>query len=397
MATAARIIFAIGVITGMAWLCSPWYHPGSAFSEEEHIAVHLARGEGFSSPFADGPSAPPSAWCPPVYPVLVATVYRAMGIRTPAAILTVILFNILCRAAAAAAIVALGRRLWCTTAGVAAAILFLLSPSTLYVTHYCWDNCLALAIFLWLLATAEALPPILLGAGTGLLLLTNAAYLLAVPVILFPRRRHWAMAATGLFLILAPWTLRNFEQFHRLFFIRGNLYTELWLGNQPGSNGWMTLGTLANHPSNDPVNRAQVLTLGEMRYADLCRERFWAEYDAAPADFWTRSAHRAIDLFVDGPRHSGATLEVVLAALGLAGVWAAWRLRLQIMPLLSAAIGVAAPYVPTQVHDRYALPLRAILCIMAGISVSLAWKRLLLWFPSSSKPAEPRAELQESV
>src|ERR1700677_1983077 len=44
--------------------------------EEGNVAIHLLRGEGFASPFYLGPEpAPPSAYCPPVYPLIIAGCY----------------------------------------------------------------------------------------------------------------------------------------------------------------------------------------------------------------------------------------------------------------------------------------------------------------------------------
>jgi hypothetical protein len=249
-------------------------------------------------------------------------------------------------------------------------------------------------MFLWLLAAAERLPMALLGAGAGLLVLTNTGYALAVPVIVGAaagrRWRSWAVGMTAAVLMLLPWTVRNYRQFERIFFVRDNLYTELWLGNRPGATGWMTMAALAEHPSDDSVNRRQVLALGETGYGDLCRRRFMQEYGAGVGEFWGRCGRRAVYLIAGEPGRQGAALNVGLAVIGLAGAWAIWRVRRTSRAILIAAVAAVLPYVPTQVHDRYALPLRAILCVTAGVGIGIVWKHLSVRFHSRSNPTSLR-------
>src|ERR1700722_10387547 len=144
-------VFVAALVVGLAYLCSPFFPVRSAFSEEERIAIHLAHGEGFLSPFADGAGAPPTSWCPPVYPFLVSFIYDCLGARTSSAILAVLIFNQLCRAAAAAAVFQLGRKVGGVAVGLIAATIVIADPILLRSATFCWDNCLALAMFCWLL------------------------------------------------------------------------------------------------------------------------------------------------------------------------------------------------------------------------------------------------------
>jgi len=47
-------------------------------SETGRIAAHIASGQGFSSPFHEPTG--PSAWIPPVYPYLLAAIFRIFGV-----------------------------------------------------------------------------------------------------------------------------------------------------------------------------------------------------------------------------------------------------------------------------------------------------------------------------
>jgi hypothetical protein len=380
------LILGVGFITGLACLASPWFHAVAAFSEEEHIGIHIAAGEGFLSPFSSGPTAPPTSWCPPVYPMFVGAVYRTLGVRAPAAVSAIIIFNMLCRAASGVALFWLGRRIFRPSIGVLAAGLFLLNPIFLNAAVICWDNSLALAIFLWLLVAAiSGGKPRTLGVGAGLLLLTNVAYVLAMPFIFMlglHGKKKWIAASLWLCLTLLPWTARNYFQFHRLIFIRGNAYTELWLGNQPDSSGWMTSATLSTHPSNDPANRNQLFNIGENAYSDLCRQRFWNELASSPPEFFLRCRNRVAYLFIGEPSHAGTIFNCVLAILGLAGAYAAWRLN----PLTISALLASAPYIATQVCDRYAMPLRAVLSLGAAVAIYELIARLNIARSKTSSP-----------
>jgi len=372
------LIFFTGLAMGLLYLASPLFHAASGFSEEEHVAIHIAHGDGFLSPFDMRPTAPPTSWCPPVYPLLAGVIYHILGVRTWASALTIMLFNFACRAAAGAALYRLGDRLFNRATGLLAAAIFLVHPIFLHAALYCWDNSLSLAIFLWLIVWAMELSRptwqrlAAIGVAAGLLALTNAAYALSVPVILWmairnSRQRIFliTIAAAAFGLTLLPWTIRNYVDFHRLFFVRANFPVELWLGNQDFSTGYMTLQNLAAHPSSDPANQSQVLQLGEMAYFDLCKQRFIQELTTAPAALVARCGNRLAFLWISQTDGSRAALDCVLAVLGSSGAWIAWK-NSKARNVLAAGFLAVAPFLLTQVHDRYVMPFRAILILLAA-------------------------------
>jgi hypothetical protein len=370
-----RWILLAACLTGFCHLLSPGHRFEEGFSEEEQIGRHLAHGDGFCTPFDSRPAAAPTSWCPPVFPAVIAAVYRICGERTPMALLAIAVFNVFCRAAAAGALYLLGRLRFDPAIGVTAAILLLLHPMFLHVVDSLWDNWLALAMFLWLLVGAvwlqrnEAatwLGCALLGAGCGILLMTNTGYVLACPAIVLtpiihrrgrggaqrisrkpfmaifyfaaarmscisrdikkpplrssafkyefswlmaaPRRPFFALAAAaiGALLVLLPWTIRNEREFHRLFLVRGNAAVELWLGDQPWSYGWMSESVLDSHPSRNLVERQRLLEQGETQYFADCRRRFLTELTNNPRHFLLLTAARLSEIFVYDTGRSGA-------------------------------------------------------------------------------------------
>ena len=90
------------------------------------IADHIVRGQGFSSPFHQDTG--PTAWIAPVYPYLVALVFRLFGSYSVAS--AIVLLGIQCIIAASTGITihALGRRTFGAQVGFCAAWIWALSP-----------------------------------------------------------------------------------------------------------------------------------------------------------------------------------------------------------------------------------------------------------------------------
>src|SRR5579863_10143982 len=67
-------------------------------NETGNIAYSLAAGHGFSSPYWQETG--PTAWLTPVYPALVALIFRIFGIHTSHSFFAVVFLNILVSATA---------------------------------------------------------------------------------------------------------------------------------------------------------------------------------------------------------------------------------------------------------------------------------------------------------
>src|SRR5260370_29214448 len=92
------VLVALGARLGFAWNQErkiPREVLGIVPFEHEtgSIAYSLAVGKGFSSPFRRETG--PTAWLTPVYPLLVARVFRVFGVFTAKSFFAVVLFNAL--------------------------------------------------------------------------------------------------------------------------------------------------------------------------------------------------------------------------------------------------------------------------------------------------------------
>ena len=161
-ATSLALIFvlALGARLGFAWDQTrkiPREVLGLAsFSQETgSIGSSLVKGKGFSSPF--GGDTGPTAWLTPVYPLLVAVVFRVFGIFTNASFFALVFLNSLFSSAVCIAIFYAGKRIGGLGVAAGAAWLWALFPNAIMVPfEWVWDTSLSAllgATILW--ATLE--------------------------------------------------------------------------------------------------------------------------------------------------------------------------------------------------------------------------------------------------
>jgi hypothetical protein len=221
-------------------------------TETGHIAYSIATGKGFSSPFQRDTG--PTAWLAPVYPYLLAGIFKAFGVYTFPSFLAALSLNMLFSAATCAPIFYAGKRIAGLGVASAAAWLWALFPNAIIIPfEWIWDTCLCvflLATLLWatlkLAESCRVRDWCFYGLLWGFTVLTNPALALLFPVLLAwaAYRTHnrkgeqgaaWLIrlmlaAALVLFCCL-PWTVRNYTQFHKFIPLRSNFAFELYIGN----------------------------------------------------------------------------------------------------------------------------------------------------------------------
>jgi 4-amino-4-deoxy-L-arabinose transferase-like glycosyltransferase len=373
--------------------------------EAPRIAAHIAQGHGFASPIDAASDAELTTWLPPVYPYLIATAYSVFGVEAPAALNSLLLLNALCFGLLVSGVFVVGRDAFGRNAGLFAALGVMFHPLFVLRTAFYWDTYPALAGFIWLVVAAirsdrsggTALQLAGIGAGLGVLALTNVSYLAASPVlVLLALRNHgWgvrvsrsAIALGAFTLVLVPWTLRNYDATGELLLIRGGPSFELWLGNRQGASGWMDV---THHPLIDPVEREHFKEVGEKAYWVLSEEKFAELYAADPMAFWARTARRVGFVFVGpissdairlvqlGPFTSAARIasDFLLVALAVGGLVVAWRAQSLAPWLLGAGVATVLPFVVSHVTYRYTMPLKLVLLLLAGVAVARLFDRLM--------------------
>lgn len=227
--------------------------------EMGRIARALATGFGYADPFTGHTG--PTAWVPPLYPLLLAGVFKLFGVYTAQSAWVILTINSIFSAATAPLIFEIAMRCFQSTRrarsiALWSAWLWALYPAALqYAVHWVWDMALTAFLFSAILVLALRVRNIgntipdtnpqttlrwsLFGLFWGMIALLNSTILLFLPVcgiwmLLGLRKNAFApaiakaaLAATIFLACLAPWMVRNWTVFHAFIPIRGNLGAEL--------------------------------------------------------------------------------------------------------------------------------------------------------------------------
>jgi 4-amino-4-deoxy-L-arabinose transferase-like glycosyltransferase len=217
-------------------------------NEVGNMAAALAQGKGFCCVFRQLTG--PTAWVAPVYPLLVAGIFKVFGTFTLAAFYSAVLLNCIFSALVCFPLYSAATRITGHSSAILATWLWAFLPNGVIIPYaWIWDSSLSAflaALLLWLTLRLEASGNIrdyiAYGLCWALAVLTNPSLGAVLPLLL-----GWLLfrdsaepthklkcAATVLAVILLcclPWTVRNYLQFHRFIPLRSNFAFEFWSGN----------------------------------------------------------------------------------------------------------------------------------------------------------------------
>jgi 4-amino-4-deoxy-L-arabinose transferase-like glycosyltransferase len=356
--------------------------------EVGRIASALASGHGFSSPFP-APSGP-TAWLGPVYPWIVAGVFKLAGIYTTTSAVTILTLNCVFGALTALAILWIANDLFGRTVAFWSAWVYALLPYFVNWSTWIWETSLStllLALVFLLTLRLERAPSRskcgIFGLLWGVIALTNAATLTFLPVSvawLWRHSRRRAQTLPGLVLAglicvaaVSPWIVRNYSAFGRFVFPRSDFGEELYMGNHEGSEG---LCMFWDHPVWNKYEMADFARQGELAYVaakqrvaiDWIRQhpaRFAQLTFRRMGFFWfdIPEQGRMAARFGMGSRHA---LFFGFALLAFWGLWRAWRSRRKGTALF-AGLFLLYPlvYYITHCHPRYQHPITPEMLILA--------------------------------
>jgi hypothetical protein len=388
--------------------------------EAGRIARALITGYGYSDPFANAFIAHtgPTAWLPPLYPLLLAAIFRIFGVFTAASAWVLFTIQSAFSAATALATWEIAARTFSRRVALWSAWLWALYPAAMqYAVRWPWEMTITTALFTFALVLAlrmrgidtsnASLQPttsnqqpttswLLFGLLWALIALSNSTLLIFLPVcalwILLPTLRNPGapsmrlhrmggiahillgptLAALLFLACIAPWTLRNWQTFHAFIPLRGNLGAEMYMGNGPGSNGLLME---YYHPFQAPEQLRLYASLGEVRYVAQRGALARAFIAAHPAHFAADTARRIYFFWISVPHPAdeawynelGRTLNFAfLSIAGLLGLALALRRRIPAAGLFAFAfLLLPIPYYLITVHARFRHPLEPLICILA--------------------------------
>jgi Dolichyl-phosphate-mannose-protein mannosyltransferase len=248
--------------------------------EAGRIARSVAQGEGFSNPLFGKTG--PTAWLAPVFPYLLAGIFKILGIFSKASAIAALALDCLFSALTCIPIYFIARKHFGEDAAAWAGWAWALFPYAIFFSaEFIWATTLSTllisVIFLWALhlETSSSLWHWAgFGALSGLGGLTDPIVMSAAPFLgawacyrRYNGGNRWlapgAGAVMAVALVVSPWFIRNYQTFHQVIPFRSCLGLELYCGNNQDSWHW---GPPGYHPSDNQSEWREYQQLGEAAY-----------------------------------------------------------------------------------------------------------------------------------
>ncbi len=364
-----------------------------AKNEPARIAWAVVSGHGFSSPWPNTPLLP-TAQQPPVYPYILAGIFKLAGPYSSPSLWIAVLLNALFSALTSVVVLFLGKRVFGSPVGILAAWVWACWLYEAVVSIRLWESSLStllLALSLLVLANSvdslHTLHSILLGVLAGAAALTNTTLLIAFPFFWFwlwfrHRRRgchhtrQVLLTASVCCLILLPWMVRNYAVFGRVIPVRDNFGMELWIGNHEGVTNLYDFSS--DFPLNDPTEYNR---LGEIRFMEDKGRAALHFIQAHPQQFLWFCGQRFF-FFWTAP-HPGLWLPLSLASWAGAALAIAQKGTFALPFAIVLALFPVAYYI-THPWSTYRHPVEPVMILLTANSAVSAVKRVAARFSSYS-------------
>ncbi len=379
------------------------------------IGRSLATGHGFGNPMA---STGPSALLPPIYPYILAAIFKLFGVYTKSSIIAALVLNGIISSATCIPVYYLAKKNFGERAAKWAGWGWALSPYGIYYgADWAWSTplitLLLCCLFLWALNLEDDNPCVgstvarwfAFGLVTGAAILTEPSILSVIPLLTlytlyrrYRQNRPWiaqaAAAAIAVAVVIAPWTYRNYELFHKLIPVRSGLGLELYIGNNGYDLSWVNRDL---HPNHNAAEQSEYERDGEIAYMNHKQHQALDYIKAHPAWYAKMTVRRFIYLWtgywslsrdylkeepLDPPNIFVCTTLTVLMLIGLIKI--ARQNPALAMRYAIAFVFYPAVYCLTHPETYYIRPLDPLINILAMFAiVSFVEKR----HPSSLRNA----------
>lgn len=383
-------------------------------SETGAIAASIAAGRGFSSPlrfFQTGPT----AWLAPVYPYLLAGIFKVFGIYSTASSLVAHALNCAFSAFTAWPIAAIGTIAFGKRIGRVSAWLWAFLPtSVFYSIFWIWDTALA-GLWMALLVVAtfklrgSRRPSAWIGYGVlwaagaminpSLLGVLPFLGLWAIwPQVTVPDRAAKLVAASVIvFAIgLAPWTIRNYLVFHKFIPLRSNFGLELLTGIRADLPDGIRSPV---HPNDSLAEAQRYAQLGEIAYMKDDQRQALALIREDPTnaaimllrhmeETWLDLPDAPYDVWMAGTLSDRLTIlgNVLFFGFCFAGILGALRTRNDAaVPLIIVLMAYPLLFYVTHASLRFRQPIDGIMLIVAVSAAGDLVRRIVPHFAAGSQ------------
>jgi 4-amino-4-deoxy-L-arabinose transferase-like glycosyltransferase len=387
--------------------------------EMGRVARSIAQGHGFSNPYEGNTG--PTAWEPPLYPYLMAGVFKLFGVYSMASAWVLLALNSLVATLTSIPIYRIARRTFGERVAVWSAYAWALNPYVWYWSiHWIWDTTFTplvlTSIFLLALVledaggtphvlarpgvprfrprsgAAAAVPWVWFGALYAVGALANPTMLAFLPFcgLWIWRQRYRrglpslagvAVSSAVFFLVLSPWVIRNHQVFGRFVFLRDDFGLQLRLGNGPYADG-MLMAYL--QPNLNRLELEKFQGLGELAYAEASKRQAYDWIRSHPARFAVISLKRFFYYWNGVPRATSSLAPVdfrtsAFLATSVLAIWGAIRAVRHNKPAAWLFAGLLlfypAVYYFVFPHARYRHPIEPVLTILVVYLLSeVGWR-----------------------
>lgn len=396
--------------------------------EQGWIARSIASGHGFSSPFQPLDNVP-TALVAPLYPYLLAGIFRLFGVYSVASALVALSLNALISASVVVPVYGLSRRavgiaaskqrgllsdanfessltsVWARRVPWIAAAIWAVYPySVTYSGSYIWDHTLTGALFAWTFLFAlqlrrqSLLGWALWGLLFGITALSNPSVLSLFPALVLiavigggmqvrAGLLHVATAAAVLATVLLPWTVRNIRVLHAVVPMRDGYWGEFYAGNNDDTShtnpGW-------THPGSNANELRRYEQLGEVGYMAEKREMSLEHISQKPGMFGSQCVRRVVRFWTGYWSFSSAYLQdepldvpnvPFCTALGMLTFFGSWTLlrqhRRPALCFLAMLVIFPFPYYLTHASIDYREPIEpeiVVLIAIGGAELCRRWQ-----------------------
>jgi hypothetical protein len=373
--------------------------------EMGRIAGSLAAGHGFAYP-TDPPQ--PTAWMAPVYPIILAAIFRSFGIFSPESALVVLGAQAVVSALSCVLLFILATQFFDRSVSRMSAVLLTFYPASIhFAVLKIWATTFSTTLLILLVVlfirnsrTPSALSSGSIGACCGLaalldpVLMSVCAALVVWMICVWARHHRGGVTSLTLLLAFAvltitPWTLRNYFLFDRLVPIKSNFGHELLIGNHPTSNGLLpeemsgierSVRGYTSPLPDIPMSSDEIAAYDEMNEAETNRQYLMRGLENVahdPTGFLIRSLHRFIRFWtlvrLPGDLLEGFSHVVYFMVLvsAIHGIRVALKRRCSGLPLLIVlAVYPIAYYVTVVGLYRYRFPVEPFLIVFSAVALT---------------------------
>ena len=280
MVSCASVIRIVVVASSFRSFAAPSVDHAQFGAEMGWVARSLALGHGFSSPFF--PSTGPTALVPPLFPYLLAAVFRTFGLYSAKSAFVILSLDSLFSALTCIPVYLTLKYAAGERPAQLAGWLWAIYPFAIFFSGaQVWDYALTSFLFATCFCFVQRLhlqENYSIWFGYGILYavtsLSNPSVLSMFPFLLLSALwkvkrvgRRWILRGIvtiiGISLVVAPWAIRNYRVMHASSPIRDGFWLEFWAGN---SGDTFTSNPAWAHPASNPVEMQKFEAEGETAY-----------------------------------------------------------------------------------------------------------------------------------